>query len=248
MIERLEALDEFFKLIIEDGLGRFVFCHIPFWSFFYWLFWNIGAYLGPYILFGVVFLVIPSLFFAGILFEIYKHNEERSFKRFKIAVPIYLGILLGIVGIPYVYFGAFLSFVSDKDVNDFSWGFIKYWWAFLNHIQPFKDVVPPWKLYEYTYSHLQILLLAVALIVTPFFFYNFFESDKRKIEEAKKEMERLEEEELAEKRVIEQERIREENWRRRQEEEARAKRGLELAKQQKLNETKAQDPWDSGFL
>ena len=246
MIERIEAIDDFFKLFIEDGLGRFVFCHCPFWTFCYWLLWNIGAYLGPFILFGLVFCVLPSLFFAGFLFAIYE--DKRNFKFFKIILPIYVGLILLIVGIPYVYYGGFPSVLAEKNMQNFQWGFIKYWWAFFNCIQPFKNDDVPWKLYEYDYRSLQIILWAAALLITPGWFYFFFQHDKRQREELQKQIEKEDQEEEKRKRALENERIREENWRRRQAEEARIKKAAEDAKQKKIEETRGEDPWGSGFL
>lgn len=248
MMEFLENVDEFFKVFIEDGLGRFVFCHLPFWSLIYFIAWNFLAYLGPYVIFGVVFFILPPLIFGGILFEIYKMDEVRTFRRFKIAIPIYLGILLITVGIPKLYYGWFLDMVSNRDVDKIYVGFIKYWWIFFNHLQPFKDVEVPTDLYQYRFVSLQFLLWAVSLLGTSVIFYIFYDTDKDEQKKIQQEIEKEAQEEVRNAQLTKERRIRDEALRLKNEEIARAKQVEEDAKQRKIDETKAKDPWDSGFL
>ena len=259
MVKIIKSVNEFFEKIAPDEVGRFFFLHLPFWSLVGFIMWRIAEFFGLQLLFAfVVFIFIPLIPAVGIL-ETYnsefRYREHRDKVRFwQVSVVVYLAATLTLVGIPRVYSGLLMDAVKSTYFNEAYWTVISYWWRFFNfyHDYKIKDAQAFVNRFVFNYEECQELFFMSSVIVAPVLFWWLYAKGRRT--EAAQEREAMREEASAKKAeekleadrkaMAERERIFNERLKREQE----AKREEQRKLQEKINEVKGKDPWDSGFL
>lgn len=259
MSNPFKKVDEFFAAFIDDEANRFFVMNLPFWSFVFYVTWNLTESLGLYLLWvGVVFGLTPyAIARAGLM--IY---GEDQIKRDGVGVwqPPWAWIcgyvvsVLVLIGIPGFYFGYVLQFAQSKAFNDFYWGFVVLWWKVFNfyHDYKMKDLDSFAQGFSFRYLTWAWSFFVSAALVVPGMFYWLYTSAKKRFQ-----AEELEQSRLAEKARAT--RLYEEAQAKDAEERQRAYEAKQLNEQQvqkekqrklqaKINEIKGKDPWDSGFL
>lgn len=165
--------------------------------------------------------------------------------------------ILALIGVPGWYFGFVLRGIQTQAFSDAYWAGIVYWWRFFNfyHESTSAEVKAAQAFanhYDFHYQTWQVSFLVSAIVMTPFLFWLIHSAAKenarteelehlRLLKEAEK---KTAEEEASQRRLAERQRQFEE--RRLQEEKAEKERQKKI--QEKINEVKGKDPWDSGFL
>jgi hypothetical protein len=256
----VKKVDEFFSVIIEDGAGRFFCLHLPFWGLVGIVGWHVIEALGLFLIWGgIVFLLIPGLSawaFQG-LCEQEQFSEDKG--AIQVAVGVYAAAVLAMTGIPGWYFGFALQGIQTQAFSDAYWAGIVYWWRFFNFYRNFKSTKAELKEaqaflnhYQFSYQTWQVLFLISAMVVTPLLFWwiHNMAVARARSEELEhlrllKEAEEKKAREDAYNRTVE-ERQRQHQERRLKEEQAEKEKQRKI--QEKFNEIKGKDPWDSGFL
>ena len=245
----IKEIDETFALFIEDGMGRFVFCHLPFWGLVYLILWGFVAFLGPYILMLMIPGVIVPLCFHLILTGFYTElSQNRGLSSLKISAPLCAVVFITLFGIPGFLNGLFFSFIRTKAFGEYYWWALKGWWDFFNHINYFAKDTFPGSFYGWNIFYGHIVFVVLSIAVTVFFFYLYHDLQMDEAKKLKEEQLKAEEEaeEERQEQLREEERQRQRAIREAQEKERREK--AEAERQEKLKEVTTKDPWDSGFL
>ena len=259
MSNPFKKVDEFFAAFIDDEANRFFVMNLPFWSFVAYVTWSLTESLGLYLLWaGVVFVAVPYAI-SRLALMIYSEGQIKQDGVGKWQPPWawicgYAVSILVLIGIPGLYFGYVMKFVQSKVFNDFYWGFVVLWWKFFNfyHNYKMKELEAFAQGFSYRYLTWAWSFLVSAVAVVPGMFYWFYASAKERIQAEELEQSRVAEKARAT-RLYEEAQAKEADQRQRTYEAKKLRDQQEQLEKQKkiqdkLNEIKGKDPWDSGFL
>lgn len=256
----IKKVDDFFGLIIQDEAGRFFCLHLPFWGILLYALWFITEAVGLFLIWGMIVFALVPFIIAAAFQKICEEAENRGEKGIIwFGVGAYVVSILALIGIPGGYFGFVLKGVQTQAFSGAYWVVIVYWWRFFNFYHDFKSTAAEVKAaqafanhYDFHYQMWQVSFLVSATVMTPFLFFLIHGVARENVRAEELEHQRLLKEaeekkatdEASQRRLEEQQRLREQ--RRLQEEKAEDERQKKI--QEKINEVKGKDPWDSGFL
>lgn len=259
MSNPFKKVDEFFATFVDDEMGRFFCFNLPFWSFVVYVTWNLTESLGLYLLWaGVVFMAAPYVI-ARVGLMIYSEDQIKQDGVGQWQPPWawicgYVVSVLVLIGIPGLYFGYVLKFAQSKMFNDFYWGFVVLWWKVFNfyHDYKMKDLESFAQGFSFRYLTWAWSFFVSAALMVPGMLYWMYASAKENFQAEEIEENRLAtavralklQEEAQTKEAQKRQLVFEEK--KQQEEQAQKEKQRKL--QEKMNEIKGKDPWESGFL
>ena len=260
MANPIKKVDDFFSLIIEEEAGRFFCLHLPFWAFVIFVTWNVTEAIGLYLIWGgIVFAVTPfavAVVFHAIL-ESEKYNEKKT--AFRVLIGVYAAAILALIGVPGLYLGLVFNIVRTQTFSDAYWTVIVGWYRFFHFYHEFKGTKAEIKAgqdfineYQFSFFTWQVSFLVSAVVIAPLMFWWFGKKERDREWALEMENARLKQEARAAKEQEEAARRFQEEQQRKFEERQRQEKLAEEEKQkkiqEKINEVKGKDPWDSGFL
>ena len=259
MSNPFKKVDEFFAVFIDDEANRFFVMNLPFWSFVFYVTWNLTESLGLYFIWASLAFVAAPYLIARVGLMIYGEDQIKQDGVGRFQPPWawicgYVVSVLVLVGIPGLYFGYVMKFAQSKAFNDFYWGFVVLWWKVFNfyHDYKTKELQEFAQGFSYRYLTWAWSFLVSAVLIVPGMFYWLYSSAKQRLQADELEQSRAAEkaralklyEEAQAKQADERQRAYEAKKLREQQEQLEKNKKI----QEKLNEIKGKDPWDSGFL
>lgn len=254
----IKAVDEFFSVIIPDEMGRFFCLHLPFWGLVIYISWHVTEYVGLFLVWAVlVFWLTPCLIARiglKVLAEAELSHYESKWTPLKVSVSVYFISILVLIGIPGWYSGYFMQLIESPAFAEVYWGFIVIWWKVFNFYRSYKlkELQEFLQIFGFSYKSWQIAFLVSSSVIVPILFYRFYTKTREQAQLDELAQSRHEDE-LRLKRRQEEARVKELEERERLNEkrvlqEQQAQKEEKKKIQEKINEVKGKNPWDSGFL
>jgi len=252
-------VDEFFASLIGDDVGRFFCLHLPFWGTIIFFAWNITEAVGLFLLFAAIVFLLTPYVVAQIGLSIYAEDQIHysggsKWGLFRFSLCGYIIAVLALIGVPGWYFGFIMEGIRTKTFTEFYWDVIYFWYQvfnFYHRVKP-KDLKLFLQDFSFAYQTWQIAFLISSVVITPILFYYFYQKTRQQAEIEAFEQTRSESEARArlelEKAQIEKQEERNRVFEERRRKELEAEQEKQKKIQEKLQEIKGKDPWDSGFL
>jgi signal transduction histidine kinase len=256
----IKKVDDVFAVFIQDEAGRFFCLHLPFWGVAILITWAVALTLGIYLIWGaIVFGLIPFCaagIFQGI-YEAEQYNEKKT--GLVVAAVVYVAAALTLIGVPGVRFGLLFTVIETKTFEAAYWWVVEGWWRVFHFYHDFKgtkaelnemqDFVNG---FSFHFSTWQWEFLVSAFAIAPLMYWWIHKKARERAWDEELENARLDRE--TEERVEQAKTKAREMAERQRLNEARRIKEAEVEKekqskiQEKINEVKGKDPWDSGFL
>lgn len=255
----IKRVNHLFADLVPDEAPRFFCLHLPFWGFLSLVLWHVAKHYGPHLLWaGVAFWLTPYLV-ARLALRIYGEENIRNdgIGQWQAPKPWILGyavMILVLIGIPGWYFGLIIKLVQSSVFNKVYWGFLKIWFEVFNFYRDykFKELEEFARGFSFRYWALAWSLMVSSVVMVPALFYFLYGKTKEKLYE--EELAQSQQaERIRSKRLYEEAQAKEAKERKlayEAKKELAEKEKLEKQKkiQERLDEIKGKDPWDSGFL
>ena len=137
MSNPFKKVDEFFEAFIDDEDNRFFVMNLPFWSFVFYVTWNLTESLGLYLIWAsLAFVAAPYLIArAGLMIYGEDQIKQDGVGRFQPPwawICGYVVSVLVLIGIPHWYAGFLIKGIQSQIFAKFYLGVLKLWWEVFN--------------------------------------------------------------------------------------------------------------------